>query len=87
VIASGGLTHFVIDETLDRGVLDAIAAKDAAALGAIPRDRLRSGNSEILNWVTAAGALEGLTATIVDYVPGYRTPAGTGTGMAFARWQ
>src|SRR5487761_160948 len=86
VIASGGLTHFVIDETLDRGVLDAISARDAAALGAIPRDRLRSGNSEILNWVTAAGALEGLTATIVDYVPGYRTPAGTGTGMAFARW-
>jgi hypothetical protein len=86
VIASGGLTHFVIDEALDRGVLDAIAARDAAALGAIPRDRLRSGNSEILNWVTAAGALEGLSATIVDYVPGYRTPAGTGTGMAFARW-
>jgi hypothetical protein len=86
VIASGGLTHFVIDEALDRGVLDAIAARDAAALGAIPRERLRSGNSEILNWVAAAGALEGLTATIVDYVPGYRTPAGTGTGMAFARW-
>ena len=86
VIASGGLTHFVIDEALDRGVLDAIAARDADALSAIPRDRLRSGNSEILNWVTAAGALEGLSATIVDYVPGYRTPAGTGTGMAFARW-
>jgi len=87
VIASGGLTHFVIDETLDRGVLDAIAAKDAAALEAIPRERLRSGNSEILNWVTAAGALEGLSATIVDYVPGYRTLAGTGTGMAFACWE
>jgi hypothetical protein len=86
VIASGGLTHFVIDETLDRGVLDAIAARDAAALGAVPRERLRSGNSEILNWIAAAGALEGLAATIVDYVPGYRTPAGTGTGMAFAHW-
>jgi len=87
VIASGGLTHFVIDETLDRGVLDAIAAKDAAALAGIPRGKLRSGNSEILNWVTAAGVLEGLAPTIVDYVPGYRTPAGTGTGMAFARWE
>jgi catalytic LigB subunit of aromatic ring-opening dioxygenase len=87
VIASGGLTHFVIDEALDRGVLDAIAAGDAAALSGIPRARLRSGNSEILNWVTAAGTLEGLPATIVDYVPGYRTPAGTGTGMAFARWE
>jgi 3-O-methylgallate 3,4-dioxygenase len=87
VIASGGLTHFVIDETLDRGVLDAIAAKDAAALSGVPRSKLRSGNSEILNWITAAGVLEGLAPTIVDYVPGYRTPAGTGTGMAFARWE
>jgi len=86
VIASGGLTHFVIDETLDREVLDAIAARNAAALSGIPRGKLRSGNSEILNWVTAAGALEELTATVVDYVPGYRTPAGTGTGMAFAYW-
>jgi hypothetical protein len=87
VIASGGLTHFVIDEALDRGVLDSIATKDAAALAAIPRDRLRSGNSEILNWVTAAGTLEGLQPSVIDYVPGYRTPAGTGTGMAFARWE
>ena len=23
----------------------------------------------------------------VDYFPGYRTPAGTGTGLCFARWQ
>ena len=86
VIASGGLTHFVIDEALDRGVLDSIAAKDAAGLAGIRRDRLRSGNSEILNWVTAAGALEALEPSVIDYVPGYRTPAGTGTGMAFARW-
>jgi len=86
VIASGGLTHFVIDEALDRGVLDSIAAKDADGLAGIPREKLRSGNSEILNWIAAAGALEGLTPTVVDYVPGYRTPAGTGTGMAFARW-
>lgn len=86
VIASGGLTHFVIDEALDRAVLDAIAAKDAAALSGIPRGKLRSGNSEILNWITAAAALEGLEPHVVDYVPGYRTPAGTGTGMAFAYW-
>lgn len=86
VIASGGLTHFVIDEDLDREVLGAIAARDAAALSGIPRGKLRSGNSEILNWITAAAALEGLAPHIVDYVPGYRTPAGTGTGMAFAYW-
>jgi hypothetical protein len=86
VIASGGLTHFVIDEDLDRGVLDAIAAKDATALSGVPRARLRSGNSEILNWIAAAGACESLKPFVVDYVPGYRTPAGTGTGMAFAYW-
>ena len=87
VIASGGLTHFVIDEDLDRGVLDAIAAKDEAVLSGIPRAKLRSGNSEILNWIAAAGACEGLKPFVLDYVPGYRTPAGTGTGMAFARWE
>ena len=67
-------------------MLATLVSHDASALRALPRDRLRSGNSEILNWVTAAGALEGLTATVLDYVPGYRTPAGTGAGMAFARW-
>ena len=87
VIASGGLTHFVIDENLDHAVLDAIAAKDEAALSGIPRAKLRSGNSEILNWIAAAGACEGLKPFVLDYVPGYRTPAGTGTGMAFARWE
>jgi hypothetical protein len=87
VIASGGLSHFVVDESLDRQVLDGITAGDSAALRALPRDRLRSGNSEILNWVTAAGALSDLPATVIDYVPGYRTPAGTGAGMAFACWR
>jgi hypothetical protein len=86
VIASGGLSHFVVNERLDHRVLDAIAARDASALAGLTRDELRSGNSEILNWITAAGALEGLTASVVDYVPGYRTPAGTGAGMAFVRW-
>ena len=86
VIASGGLTHFVIDEDLDRRVLAGLTERDASLLTSLPRASLRSGNSEILNWVAAAGALEGLTATAVDYVPGYRSPAGTGTGMAFAYW-
>jgi hypothetical protein len=86
VIASGGLTHFVIDEDLDRRVLAGITQPDSSLLTSLPRTHLRSGNSEILNWVAAAGALEGLAATAVDYVPGYRSPAGTGTGMAFAYW-
>ncbi len=86
VIASGGLSHFVVDEQLDRRVLSAIKGNDAGALGSLSRAQLRSGTSEILNWVAAAGALEGLTATVIDYVPGYRSPAGTGAGMAFVQW-
>jgi 3-O-methylgallate 3,4-dioxygenase len=87
VIASGGLTHFVIDEDLDRRVLAGITDHDPELLTSLSRAHLRSGNSEILNWVAAAGALDGLAATAVDYVPGYRSPAGTGTGMAFAYWE
>ncbi len=87
VIASGGLSHFVVDESLDRGVLSAITGADAGHLRSLSRARLRSGNSEILNWIAAAGTLEALTATVVDYVPGYRSPAGTGAGMAFASWE
>jgi hypothetical protein len=87
VIASGGLSHFVVDEELDRRVLDALVAGDPEPLRTIPRKNLRSGTSEILNWITAAGALEKLSASVVDYVPGYRSAAGTGAGMAFAYWE
>jgi hypothetical protein len=87
IVASGGLSHFVIDEELDHRVLTGLENGDAETLGALPRKQLRSGTSEILNWIVAAGALENLGATVVDYVPGYRSPAGTGTGMAFAYWE
>lgn len=86
VIASGGLSHFVVDEELDRRVLSGITGCDAGILRSLSRDQLRSGTSEILNWIVAAGTLENLAATVLDYIPGYRTPAGTGAGMAFVRW-
>jgi 3-O-methylgallate 3,4-dioxygenase len=87
VVASGGLSHFVVDEDLDRRVLSAISGNDATGLGSLSRAQLRSGTSEILNWIVAAAALDGLSATVVDYVPGYRSPAGTGAGMAFVQWE
>jgi 3-O-methylgallate 3,4-dioxygenase len=87
VIASGGLSHFVVDEELDHRVLAGITARDGRILGSLSRSQLRSGTSEILNWIAAAGALEKLSAMVLDYIPGYRTPAGTGAGMAFARWE
>lgn len=86
VVASGGLSHFTIDEQLDGEVVRALREKDGAALQGLPRERLNSGNSEIRNWICTAGALEHLDLEWVHYCPGYRTPAGTGTGLCFASW-
>ena len=41
VIASGGLSHFVVDEELDHRVLDGLTSRDASVLGSLPRDQLR----------------------------------------------
>lgn len=87
IVASGGLSHFVVAEDLDRAVLAGLEARDAGALGRIPVDLLQSGTSEILNWITAGGALGGLAFHLVDYIAAYRSPAGTGVGMAFATWE
>ena len=86
VVASGGLSHFTVDETLDGAVIRALRDKDADALQSLPREQLKSGSSEIRNWICAAGALEHLDLQWVQYTPGYRTPAGTGTGLCFACW-
>jgi len=86
ILASGGLSHFTVDEALDRRVLKACRDGDGAALGAIPTRKLNSGSSEIRNWIVAAAAAEKLHTEWQEYEPLYRTPAGTGCGMAFAVW-
>jgi 3-O-methylgallate 3,4-dioxygenase len=86
VIGSGGLSHFVVDEELDRMALDAMRSKDAAAIAALPEFRLQSAAAEIKPWICAAGALEALKMEVVEYVPCRRTPAGTGGGWGFAQW-
>jgi hypothetical protein len=87
VMASGGLSHVVIDEELDREVIEALTHKRHERLYDVPRDKLRGGTSEILNWIALAGAVEPMEMTLVDYVTTYRSPAGTGCGMAFAYWR
>jgi hypothetical protein len=89
LISSGGLSHFVIDEKLDGVVFDALRSGDAAALDAIGEEMYQSGSSEIKNWIPLAGAMAelGWPATIVDYVPCYRSEAGTGNAMGFAYWE
>ena len=87
VLASGGLSHFVIDEKLDRGVLKALGDHDADHLTTLPVELLNSGNSEIRNWITVGAMVGDMDMTLVDYVPCYRSPASTGCAMAFAYWE
>ena len=86
IIASGGMTHFVIDEEFDRQFLKALETKDKEALISIPKEKFVSGTSELLAWISVAGALEGLDMKLVNYIPTYRTTAMTGCGMGFVYW-
>ena len=87
ILASGGLSHFTVDEELDRGVLDACKRNDGEALSSIPVEKLNSGSSEIRNWITVAGAASHLKSDWQEYIPCYRSAAGTGCGMGFALWK
>ncbi len=87
ILASGGLSHFTVDEDLDRGVLNSLKRNDGDALKSIPVQKLNSGNSEIRNWIVVAGAAGHLEQAWQEYIPCYRSAAGTGCGMGFALWK
>jgi Catalytic LigB subunit of aromatic ring-opening dioxygenase len=87
ILASGGLSHFTVDEELDHGVLKACKNNDGEALASIPAEKLNSGSSEIRNWIAIAGAAAHLTNVWQEYIPCYRSAAGTGCGMGFALWK
>ncbi len=86
VLASGGLSHFVVDENLDRGVIKALGEKDHEHLKTLPTELLNAGNSEIRNWITMSAMVQDKDMKLVEYVPCYRSPASTGGGWAFAYW-
>jgi hypothetical protein len=89
MMASGGLTHFVVDEDLDRRVMRAMATGDEKALTDIPENIFKVGTAEIKNWFPLIAAMnaEGRRFHQVDYVPCYRSEAGTGNAMAFVYWE
>ena len=86
VVASGGLSHFVIDERLDSLVLGALRDADRETLVSLPVELLQAGSSEVRNWITVAGVMGDVGTSWQDYAPCYRSPAGTGCGMGFATW-
>lgn len=88
VIASGGLTHFVVEEDVDHEFLDALLAEDEKKITGLPLELYNGGTSEARNWIATAGAVAGtgLRPQLIDYVPCYRSEAGTGNAMGFVQW-
>jgi hypothetical protein len=89
LIASGGLSHFVVDEDFDQQLLDAVRSGRTEDLAAIDEALYEGASSEIRNWlpVVAIANSRNLRVQQCDYVACYRTEAGTGSGMAFVTWQ
>lgn len=87
VIASGGLSHFVCEEEMDRSIIEALRTHDGEMLANIPAKGLIYGSSEIRNWICTAGAVGHLKWQWDEYVPVRRTPIGSGIGLAFMEWR
>ena len=87
VLASGGVSHFVVNEKWDREILNLLREGDEAKLMQVPVPMLQSGNSEMLNWIAMVSACQHLSAQWDVYTPIYSQPFGEGVGLAFAEWR
>lgn len=88
VVATGGLSHFVVMEDWDREIMQHMADNDFEHLLTYHEGWYQAGSSEIKSWIATGGAMQGsnLSGHIVDYYALYRTPAGTGSSAAFMYW-
>jgi hypothetical protein len=89
LIASGGLTHFVIDESVDAAIFDAMRNRTIQQVAELGEETFQAGTSEVKNWIPVCGAMAelGFEMNLVDYVPCYRSEAGTGNAMGFVYWR
>ena len=70
VMASGGLSHFVVDEAFDHAMIDALRRKDAAFFRNAPLTKLMSGSSEMRNWICLAGTLGPMETAVGELCAG-----------------
>ena len=72
----------------DLRLVSALKNHDKEYLTSIPLKDLQSGTSELKSWISLAGVLENEKAPMneIDYVPCYRSQAGTGTANGFYWW-
>lgn len=87
IVATGGLSHFVIDEEFDRAFIEILRSGTAEDHASLPLVKMQSGNSEFRCWSALAGAVQGMEMELIDYIPCYRSLAGTGCAMTFAAWR
>ena len=88
IFSSGGFTHFTIDEEFDHAVMAAMKQGDEDALLKFPESWFWGNTCETKSWYPMVAAMNdyGRKMDIIDYVPCYRSEAGTGQGMIFASW-
>jgi hypothetical protein len=89
LMTTGGLTHFVVDESWDRRFLEAMQNRDERALKGIPQCELMTGTSECKSWIATSAAMNaaGLQMELFEYQQLYRTEGGTGSSCAFVCWR
>jgi hypothetical protein len=87
VIGTGGLSTGVLREDMDRMVLRAMAEHDEHVFDTMPHEWIKGPAGEVLAWIATAGACEHLAMDVLDYIPIVRSPAATGCGVTFARWE
>jgi 3-O-methylgallate 3,4-dioxygenase len=87
ILASGGLSHFLVNEPLDRMIIAALRDGDLSPVLSLPLAQLESGTSEVRNWICTAAAARDLALDWIEYVPAYRSRALTGVGLCFACWR
>jgi hypothetical protein len=88
IFSSGGFTHFTIDEEFDHAVIAAMKQGDEEALLKFPESWFWGNTCETKSWYPMVAAMNdyGRKMDVIDYVPCYRSEAGTGQGMIFASW-
>ena len=57
LMASGGLTHFVIDEEFDQQVIAGMQTGNEDALASLPESYFKVGTAEIKNWYPVIAAM------------------------------
>jgi Catalytic LigB subunit of aromatic ring-opening dioxygenase len=92
ILGSGGLSHDPlgpragwIDQQLDRWILQTIEAgraRELQRLFTFGSDTFHGGTGEVRSWIVVAAALEGVKATVVDYLPAHHAV----TGLGFTYW-